>query len=113
MIDKPYYPVGIQSFKEIRKLNAVYVDKTGLIYKLVHSSKYVFLSRPRRFGKTLLVNTLHSYFEGDKDLFVGLAISDLEIQWIKYPIFHFDFSNPRNIAVDDLERVFALKLAVY
>jgi hypothetical protein len=113
MINKPYYPVGIQSFKEIRKLNAVYVDKTNLIYKLAHGSKYVFLSRPRRFGKTLLVNTLHSYFEGDKDLFIGLAISELEKDWIKYPILHFDFSNPRNIAADDIERAFALKLTVY
>ena len=68
------YPVGIQTFSEIRENNYLYVDKTASVYKLVKSNKYVFLSRPRRFGRSLLVSTLQSYFEGKKTLFEGLAI---------------------------------------
>jgi hypothetical protein len=92
MINEPYYPIGIQDFEKLRSLNAVYVDKTDLIYKLTHSSTSVFLSRPRRFGKSLLSSTLQYYFEGRKDLFEGLALERLETEWIKYPVFHFDLS---------------------
>ena len=97
-----YFPIGIQTFEEIRRLNAIYVDKTDLIYKLVSSGKYYFLSRPRRFGKSLLVSTLKSYFEGRKDLFEGLAISELEKDWIEYPVLRFDLSFKRIRAVNDV-----------
>jgi hypothetical protein len=91
-------------------MNCVYVDKTELIYRLTHTSKYVFLSRPRRFGKSLLSSTLEYYFEGRKDLFTGLAMEQLETVWTQHPVLHFDFSNPRNVEVDDLERALGLKL---
>ena len=87
------YPLGIQTFSEIRDRDCLYVDKTGLIYKLTHEpSKYFFLSRPRRFGKSLLISTLASYYEGRKDLFKGLAIDALETQWQVRPVLRFDFS---------------------
>jgi hypothetical protein len=110
MNTQPYYPVGIQDFSEIRSLNAVYVDKTGLIYKLTHTSKYVFLSRPRRFGKTLLTNTLKYYFEGRKELFSGLAIEKLETEWTQYPVLRIDLSTLKGLSVDDLPRAINLKL---
>lgn len=86
------YPVGLQTFSEIITENYLYVDKTALIYNLVSQSKYVFLSRPRRFGKSLLVSTLEAYFKGRKELFKDLAISQLESSWIEYPVFRFDLS---------------------
>ena len=86
-------PVGIQDFSEVIKNNLVYVDKTELIYRLTHTSgKAFFLSRPRRFGKSLLCSTLHYYFEGRRELFKGLAIEKLETEWKHYPLFHFDIS---------------------
>jgi len=86
------YPIGIQNFEEIRKGGYAYVDKTELIYKLVKSGKYYFLSRPRRFGKSLLISTLESYFCGRKDLFEGLAMGKLEKDWAEYPVFHLDLN---------------------
>jgi len=87
------YPIGIQTFADIREGGYVYVDKTKLIYDLVDQGKYYFLSRPRRFGKSLLVSTLEAYFEGRRDLFEGLAIDSLETKWEQYPVFHLDLSN--------------------
>jgi hypothetical protein len=86
------YPVGVQDFEKIRKGNYLYVDKTDLIYKLVSIDSYVFLSRPRRFGKSLLTSTLHYYLAGRKDLFTGLAIEKLEKEWTQYPVLHLDLS---------------------
>ncbi|MDE6793805.1 MAG: AAA family ATPase, partial [Muribaculaceae bacterium] len=86
------YPVGIQTFSEIITENYLYVDKTALIYELVKDRKYVFLSRPRRFGKSLLMSTLEAYFKGKRELFKGLAISELESAWETYPVFRFDLS---------------------
>ncbi len=87
------YAVGIQEFDWIRERNAVYVDKTALVYKMVNTNaKYFFLSRPRRFGKSLLVDTLKCYFEGRKDLFEGLAMATLEKEWKKYPVIRIDLS---------------------
>ena len=80
------YPVGVQSFEMLRKLSYVYVDKTDLIYNLVHSAKCVFLSRPRRFGKSLLLSTIQAYFEGKKELFKGLAMEMLESEWEPHPV---------------------------
>ena len=86
------YPIGIQSFEDIRRGGYVYVDKTELIYKLAATGKYYFLSRPRRFGKSLLVSTMEAYFQGKKELFEGLAIASLEKDWVEYPVLHFDLS---------------------
>ena len=86
------YPIGIQSFSQIREDGYVYVDKTALIYDLVTTGKIYFLSRPRRFGKSLLVSTLENYFLGRKELFRGLAIDSLEKEWNTYPVFHIDFN---------------------
>ncbi|MDR1933915.1 MAG: ATP-binding protein [Spirochaetales bacterium] len=86
------YPIGIQDFEDIRTGNYVYVDKTAFIYSLVSEGKPYFLSRPRRFGKSLLLSTLKAYFEGKKELFSGLAIAELEKEWLSYPVFHLDFN---------------------
>ena len=89
-------PVGIQTFSELVKMNCLYVDKTAFIPKMTGLSKYVFLSRPRRFGKSLLVSTLHSYFEGRKELFKGLYIDTVEKEWTKYPVLRFDLSGAKH-----------------
>lgn len=86
------YPIGIQSFDRIREDGYVYVDKTALVYDLVTNGKVYFLSRPRRFGKSLLVSTLECYFRGQKELFEGLAIAELEKDWAEYPVFRIDFN---------------------
>ena len=86
------YPIGIQSFDQIIEDGYVYIDKTALIYSLVKEGKIYFLSRPRRFGKSLLVSTLKNYFRGRKELFRGLAIDRLEKDWLAYPVFHLDFN---------------------
>ena len=86
------YPIGIQSFDRIREDGYVYVDKTALIYELVSKGTIYFLSRPRRFGKSLLISTLENYFLGRKELFRGLAIDTLEKDWKEYPVFHLDFN---------------------
>ena len=97
------YPIGIQSFDQIIEDGFVYVDKTDLIYQLVTTGKIYFLSRPRRFGKSLLVSTLKCYFQGRKELFRGLAIDKLETEWAEYPVFHIDFSKISFLNPDVLE----------
>ncbi len=92
------YPIGEASFTNLREDNAVYVDKTALIYQLVKQGRYYFLSRPRRFGKSLLVSTLEAYFQGRRELFKGLALEKLEKDWVQYPVLHVDFSRD-NFAV--------------
>ena len=89
------YPIGIQSFENIRKEGYLYVDKTALIYQLVQTGKYYFLSRPRRFGKSLLLSTLQAYYEGKKELFEGLAMASLEKDWKTYPVLHLDLNARR------------------
>lgn len=84
------YPIGIQDFEDLQRNGYAYVDKTNFVYKLADEGKYYFLSRPRRFGKSLFLSTLEAYFQGKKELFEGLAIYDLETEWKKYPIFHID-----------------------
>lgn len=99
------YPVGIQTFERIRKENKLYIDKTEYIYRMTHSGGcYFFLSRPRRFGKSLLTSTFQSYFEGKKDLFKGLAIESLETEWTEYPVLHFDMSGGKHLDKDGLQR---------
>ena len=89
------FPVGIQNFEEIRRGDYFYIDKTDLIYQLANTGKYYFLSRPRRFGKSLLLSTLESYFVGHQDMFAGLRIAGLEKEWKSYPVLHLDL-NARN-----------------
>ena len=99
------YPIGIQTFEEIRKLDNLYIDKTEYIYRMTHTDgKYFFLSRPRRFGKSLLVSTFQSYFEGKKELFEGLAIEKLEKEWNEYPVLHFDLSKGKHMEKEQLNR---------
>ena len=86
------YPIGIQSFPDIRERGFVYVDKTAFVYRMALMGKFYFLSRPRRFGKSLLVSTMEAYFLGRKDLFKGLAIEKLETEWNTYPVFHLDLN---------------------
>ena len=108
------YPVGIQTFRKVREGNFLYVDKTEYVYRMTHgSSPYVFLSRPRRFGKSLLVSTLRSYFEGSRDLFRGLAIEGLEKEWKEYPVLHFDMSTAKHVGQKELEEELEGKLALY
>ena len=95
------YPIGIQSFDKIREDGYIYVDKTALIYDLVKNGNIYFLSRPRRFGKSLLISTLDCYFKGRKELFKGLAIDELEQEWKEYPVFHLDF-NGENFTQGDV-----------
>ena len=99
------YPIGIQTFERIRKEDKLYIDKTEYIYRMAHTSgTYFFLGRPRRFGKSLLVSTMQSYFEGKKDLFKGLAMEKLEKEWTEYPVLHFDMSGGKHMEKEDLER---------
>ena len=86
------FPIGILSFEQIIEDDYVYLDKTALVYDLVHNGTIYFLCRPRRCGKSLLVSTLKCYFEGKKKLFKGLAIDKLEKEWKQYPVFHLDFN---------------------
>ena len=98
------YPVGIQTFERIRKENMLYIDKTEYVYRMTHSGGcYFFLSRPRRFGKSLLVSTFESYFSGKKELFEGLAIEKLEQEWMEYPVLHFDMSGGKHMEKEQLE----------
>ncbi len=106
------YPIGIQTFSEIRKTDRLYIDKTEYIYRMSHTSgKYFFLSRPRRFGKSLLVSTMQSYFEGRKDLFKGLALEKLEKEWAGYPVLHFDMSGGKHMGKEQLENYLGYILA--
>ena len=90
------YPVGMQTFSEIIREGCIYVDKTDLVWDLAHDAKYIFLSRPRRFGKSLLTSTLESYFKGEKELFAGLKIMEKETEWREYPIIHIDLSTAKD-----------------
>ena len=99
------YPIGVQDFRSIVEDGYVYVDKTALIYDLVTNGKIYFLSRPRRFGKSLLVSTLKYYFEGEKELFKGLAIDSLEKDWKHYPVFHIDFNGSNFLEPNALKNV--------
>lgn len=105
------YPIGIQSFENIRKDDFVYVDKTALMYKLAQEGHYYFLSRPRRFGKSLLISTLEAYFSGKKELFAGLAIDKLEKDWTKYPILHLDLNNQRYDEPESLDEILNLNVS--
>ena len=95
-------PIGIQTFAEIREENYLYVDKTAFVWRIANTGKPYFLSRPRRFGKSLLLSTFEAYFEGKKELFKGLAIAGLEKEWKKYPVLHLDLNAKKYVNSDDL-----------
>lgn len=99
------YPIGIQDFSKIRQEQYLYIDKTKLIYDIVSQGSYYFLSRPRRFGKSLLISTLEAYFRGRRELFEGLAIADLEHDWKEYTILHIDLNTAKYDALDSLDKV--------
>ena len=112
MAELKLYPVGIQTFEEIITRNLLYVDKTEYVYRMTHSGgKHFFLSRPRRFGKSLLVSTFKSYFLGKKELFKGLAIEKLEKDWTEYPVLHFSLAGGKHMEKDQLERYLGNRLA--
>ena len=106
-------PVGIQTFSEVIDLDCLYIDKTEYIWNMIHLSKYIFLSRPRRFGKSLLVSTLQAYFEGRKDLFKGLFIESVEKEWTEYPVLRFDMSLGKHMEKAQLKRYLGMRLAEY
>ncbi len=93
IIEGPIYPIGIQSFPELIKGGYTYVDKTFFVAKLIKEGKYVFLSRPRRFGKSLFLSTIHAYFDGRRELFKGLEIDSLDMDWTPRPVLHFDLNS--------------------
>lgn len=96
------FPIGVQTFEDIVSGNYVYVDKTVLVHQIANKFKYVFLSRPRRFGKSLLSSTFHSYFAGEKELFDGLKAGEMETEWVKHPVFHFDMSSAKHMNEEQL-----------
>ena len=104
-------PLGVQTFSEVREGDYIYIDKTDMVYRMTQSFKYVFLSRPRRFGKSLLASTFHSYFSGKKELFKGLAIERLETEWAEHPVLHFDMSLGKHMDKEQLERFLGERLA--
>lgn len=99
------YPIGMQTFDQFIECGFVYVDKTDLVYSLATEGKIYFLSRPRRFGKSLLLSTLRAYFEGKKELFTGLKIDALEKDWHVHRVFHFDFNGINFMVPGALNRV--------
>ncbi len=107
------YPVGNDDFVSLRKNGELYVDKTELIWQMMQLSRWIFLSRPRRFGKTLLTSTLQAYFEGRRELFEGLAITEHEKEWVKYPVFHFNLSDVKKMPVSEIAQGICLQLKKY
>ena len=107
------YPIGIQNFESLRKDRYFYIDKTAMIHRLVHTGRYYFLSRPRRFGKSLLLSTLEAYFEGKRDLFKGLALERLETEWTSRPVLHLDLNIERYDASDSLRNILNRNLVAW
>ena len=109
-----HFPLGMQDFAKLRNSNAIYVDKTEYIYKLVHSTTMsYFLARPRRFGKSLLCNTLRAYFGGKKELFEGLKIYQWEKEWTQYPVFYLDFVSDDYTVKGTLKDTISDTLSIY
>lgn len=107
------YPIGIQDFESLRNDGYLYIDKTSLIYNLTHTGRYYFMSRPRRFGKSLLVSTLSAYFRGKRELFKGLAMEELEKDWTAHPVIHIDLNAKKFDTESDLIRLVDRQLLVY
>lgn len=116
MMNKPSLrklPIGIQSFEFLRRNDFLYVDKTDLLYRLVTTGKPYFLSRPRRFGKSLFLSTLEAYFKGQQDLFKGLAIENLETEWLEYPVLHLDLNAEKYDSLEMLNKMLELQLETW
>lgn len=107
------YPIGIQDFKTIRTDGYFYADKSALMYKLIKGGQYYFLSRPRRFGKSLLVSMMEYYFNGEKELFKGLAIEQLEKEWKTYPVLHLDMNAENYSNSEALESILDRNLRLW
>ena len=107
------YPIGVQTFRDIVEGDYLYIDKTGFVHDLAENYKYVFLSRPRRFGKSLLSSTIHSYFAGEAELFNGLKAGELKKDWTRHPVFHFDMSTAKHCDEEQLTSELNLKLVRY
>lgn len=107
------YPIGIQNFEKIRQDGYFYVDKTALMYQMVKTGSYYFLSRPRRFGKSLLISTLEAYFQGKKELFTGLMVEKLEKDWIEHPILHLDLNIEKYDALESLDNILDKSLTAW
>ena len=107
------YPIGIQNFEKLRQDGYLYIDKTGLVYSLVQTSNCYFLSRPRRFGKSLLLSILEAYFLGKKELFKGLAIEKLEQEWTVYPVLHLDLNIEKYDSIDNLTDILNVNLKLW
>lgn len=107
------YPIGVQTFDKIIEGGYLYIDKTGYVHELADTYNYVFLSRPRRFGKSLLSSTFHSYFAGEKNLFEGLEAGRLRKEWTRHPVFHFDMSTAKHLNGGQLQRILGYKLSEY
>ena len=107
------YPIGVQTFRDIVEGEYLYIDKTGIVNDLAENYKYVFLSRPRRFGKSLLSSTIHSYFAGEAELFNGLKAGDLKKEWTKHPVLHFDMSTAKHCNEEELLSELNIKLLKY
>ena len=107
------YPIGIQNFEKIRNDGYLYIDKTALMYQMVKTGSYYLLSRPRRFGKSLLISTLEAYFQGKKELFTGLAVERLEKDWIKYPILHLDLNIEKYDTPESLDNILEKSLTAW
>ena len=112
-MNRTIYPIGIQNFESLRKDGYLYIDKTSLIYQLAVTGRYYFLSRPRRFGKSLLLSTLEAYFQGKKELFEGLAIEKLEKEWTEHPILHLDLNIAQYASTSDLEDILNRNLVAW
>lgn len=112
-MDGRKYPVGIQNFEKLRQEGYYYVDKTALVYRLANTGNYYFLSRPRRFGKSLLLSTLEAYFQGKRDLFEGLAMEELESQWTEYPVIHLDLNAKHYVSEQSLLEILNQYLEIY
>ena len=104
------YPIGVQNFESLRKDDYFFIDKTALVYQLARTGRYYFLSRPRRFGKSLLISTLEAYFQGKKELFEGLAIEKLEQNWFEYPVLHLSLNAEKYDSRERLEGMLELQL---
>ena len=107
------YPIGVQTFDKIIEGGYLYIDKTGYVHELADTYNYVFLSRPRRFGKSLLSSTFHSYFAGEMELFEGLEAGRLKKEWTRHPVFHFDMSTAKHLNGGQLQRILGYKLSEY
>ncbi len=109
-ISKFKYPIGIQTFEKIREGGYLYADKTGYVYRLAQQFQFVFLSRPRRFGKSLLLSTMRSYFEGRHDLFEGLEVDRLETEWVQYPVLNISLATAKGGTLENLQEMVGIQL---